>query len=164
MAVGWIAMRLRRAGFGRRRSASLHITSASATTTPSTVALPYIFATLALRLTIFISMRSWSPGSTGRRNFAFSIPASSTSFLCPVRHLLEHQHAGHLRHGFDDQHAGHHRKVGKVPLEERLVHRHVLDADDAVRLHFHDAVHQQHRIAVRQNLAYFINVQNWHGK
>src|SRR5205823_3889244 len=39
-------------------SASLHITSASATTLPSTVAAPYIFATVALRLVTFISIRS----------------------------------------------------------------------------------------------------------
>src|SRR5215470_9163639 len=40
------------------RSCSLHISTASATTTPSTVALPCIFAMLALRLVTCISMRS----------------------------------------------------------------------------------------------------------
>ena len=63
-------------------SASLHITSASATTRPSTVAMPAILATLALRLRIFISMRRVSPGTTGRRKLgAGRWPASSTSLL-----------------------------------------------------------------------------------
>ena len=39
-------------------SASLHIISASATTTPSTVALPDILATVALRFSSCISMRN----------------------------------------------------------------------------------------------------------
>ena len=38
------------------------------------------------------------------------------------------QHAAHLRHRLDDQHARHDRMPGKVPLEERLVDRDVLDA------------------------------------
>ena len=44
-----------------------------------TVALPVIFATDALRRRTVISMRSWSPGSTGRRNRASSIDARRTS-------------------------------------------------------------------------------------
>src|SRR5438552_454129 len=44
-------------------SASLHITSASATSAPSTVALPLILATEALRFSIVSSMRNWSPGT-----------------------------------------------------------------------------------------------------
>ena len=50
---------LRRAGVRcRGLSSSLHITSASATRTPSTVARPAILATVPLRLITFISMRN----------------------------------------------------------------------------------------------------------
>ena len=90
------------------------MTSASATTTPSTVATPAILATLALRLMTFISMRSVSPGTTGRRKRAFSMATSSTSLLCAVGDGLQHQHAGGLRHGLDDQDARHHREIGKM--------------------------------------------------
>src|SRR6266545_1725043 len=38
----------------------------------------------------------------------------------------------HLRHRLDDEHARHHRVAGKVALEKRLVHRHVLDRLDAL--------------------------------
>ena len=69
-------------------SASLHMTSASATTTPSTVATPAILATLALRLMTFISMRSVSPGTTGRRKRAFSMATSRTSLLARSSMLL----------------------------------------------------------------------------
>ncbi len=55
------------------------MTSTSATTTPSTVARPAILATEALRFTTLISIRSVSPGTTGLRKRAFSIPTSSTS-------------------------------------------------------------------------------------
>ena len=96
-------------------------------------------------------MRSWSPGTTGLRKRAFSTATSSTSLLVAVRHGLQHQHAGGLRHGLDDQHAGHDREIGEVALEERLVVRDVLDADDALGLHLHDAVHQEHRVAMGQN-------------
>src|SRR5690606_12696860 len=40
--------------------------------------------------------------------------------------------AGRLCQSLDDQHAGHDRKLRKVPLEERLVDRDVLDADAAL--------------------------------
>jgi hypothetical protein len=46
---------------------------ASATTRPSTVASPLNFHTLMRRCTFVTLMRSWSPGTTGRRNFALSI-------------------------------------------------------------------------------------------
>src|SRR5207302_6001641 len=69
-------------------SASLHMTSASATSAPSTVALPLIFATDALRFSMISSMRSWSPGTTCFRNFAYSTETSSTSLLWRSSMLL----------------------------------------------------------------------------
>ena len=139
------------------------MTSASATTTPSTVATPAILATLALRLMIFISMRSVSPGTTGRRKRAFSMATSSTSLLSRSGMLLQHQDARGLRHGLDDQHAGHHRKIGEVAREKRLVGGDVLDPDDAFGFHFYDAVHQQKRVAMGQNRPDLVDVHNGHG-
>src|ERR1017187_7060302 len=100
------------------------MTSASATTTPSTL------ATLALRCRIFISMRRVSPGTTGRRKRAFSMATRSTSLLARSGiswstrmpgfgddDAIDGGHAGHLGHaGFalEDLHlhaqgvAGHH--------------------------------------------------------
>ena len=108
-------------------------------------------------------MRSVSPGTTGRRNRAFSMATSSTSLFCAVRHALQHQDAGGLRHGLHDQHAGHHRKIGKVALEKRLVVGDILDPDDAFGFHFYDAVHQQKRVAMRQNRPDIVDIQNGHG-
>ena len=44
--------------------------------------------------------------------------------------------------------------------KERLIDGHVLDADDALRFQFLDAVHQQKRIAVRQDFADGVDVQS----
>ena len=49
-----------------------------------------------------------------------------------------------------------------MPHEKRLVDGDVLDADDALRFQFLDAVHQQHRIAVRKNVADGLDVQRRH--
>ncbi len=46
---------------------------ASATETPSTVPVPWNFQTLPRLRSLTTSSRSWSPGTTGRRNFALSI-------------------------------------------------------------------------------------------
>src|SRR5690606_3758751 len=69
--------------------------------------------------------------------------------LFDVRYRAHHQQAADLRHGLDDEHTGHHRVAGIVALEERLVDRDVLDADDApIRFILDDPVDQQHRIAM----------------
>ena len=58
------------------RSETANTTTASATSFPSTSARPAILPKLPLerRLSTSISMRNWSPGTTGRRNFALSMP------------------------------------------------------------------------------------------
>ncbi len=48
--------------------------------------------------------------------------------------------------------------------EERLVDGNVLDPDDALRLQFENAVHQEHREAVREDLTDLFNVQDRHGE
>ena len=45
--------------------------------------------------------------------------------------LAEQQKTRDLCEGFDHQHAGHERRAGKMPLKKLLVHRDVLDGDDA---------------------------------
>ena len=46
--------------------------------------------------------------------------------------------------------------------EERLIHRHVLDPNDALLLQLQNPVHQKHRIAMRQNVANFLDVEEGH--
>src|SRR5579875_1262436 len=43
-----------------------------------------------------------------------------------------------------------------------LVHRDVLDANNRVVRHLDDAVHHEHRIAVRQNRRYFLNIHQYY--
>ena len=54
------------------RSTTRAIISASATTLPSTKATPFIRQVRPRFCSISSSQRSWSPGSTGRRNFTLS--------------------------------------------------------------------------------------------
>jgi len=50
-----------------------------------------------------------------------------------------------------------------MAAEERLVHRHVLDADGApVAFDEHHAIHEQHGIAVRQDALHLLNAQFGH--
>jgi hypothetical protein len=75
-----------------------------------------------------------------------------------VRHLalaLQHlvqQNPRRLRHRLQLQHARKDRHARKMPLEARLVRRHVLEAHDPVLVvALHDAVHQDERMPVRQD-------------
>src|SRR6185437_11559804 len=75
-----------------------------------------------------------------------------------VSEALEGEHRRGLRHRLHDEDAGHHRVVREVPREERLVHRHVLDRDEALVLLVLDhAVDQQERVAVREILLDLLN-------
>ena len=126
---------------------------------PSTVAMPLTFAIDARLRRIFISIRSWSPGAHGLAELRAIDTGQQHQFALAVGNAAQHQDARHLRHGFDDQDAGHYRIIREMAREERLVHGHVLDADDAFGLQFLDAVHQKERIAVRQDFADGVNVQ-----
>jgi len=60
-----------------------------------------------------------------------------------VLEAAQEEHRAALRHRFHDQHARHHRRAGEVALEELLVGRDVLDADDLLSfLELEDAVDQ----------------------
>ena len=66
---------------------------------------------------------------------------------------MQQQQAAHLRHRLEDEHRRHDRVPGEMALEERLVDGDVLHALDEVPLvERRDAVHQQERIAVRQEV------------
>ena len=67
--------------------------------------------------------------------------------------------ARRLRHALDQQHAGKDRLAGEMPGELRLVERDVLDADaGVVAVDLDDAVDQQERVAVRQQLQDLLDV------
>src|SRR5215212_7887554 len=67
--------------------------------------------------------------------------------------LLKRVDGPDLRHRLQDEDAGHDGRAGEVALEEVLVDRHLLDPDDAHPLRqLDDAVNEQERVAVRQNL------------
>src|SRR5207249_1040329 len=73
----------------------------------------------------------------------------------------KHQDASDLGHGFQNQHARHHRLSGKVAVKEVLVNGDVLQADRALSgLDLKDSVHEEHRVAVRQERAYLFNIQH----
>src|SRR5512143_491995 len=60
---------------------------------------------------------------------------------------------GELRERLDDEHGGHYREFREMTLEERLVHRDVLDASNRRRRNERrDAVEEEHGIPVRQVL------------
>src|SRR4026207_168982 len=63
--------------------------------------------------------------------------------------VADAQRTGRLRQPCDDEHPRHDRELRKMPLEERLVDRHALDADGAlVAIHVDDAVDHQEGIAM----------------
>jgi len=152
-------------GRGFRRlsslSASLHITSTSATSWPSTVAFPAIFATLAFRLTMVISMRSVSPGTPAAGSAHNRWQRAAPAWLARSGRI-QHQHPGRLRHGFHNQHARHHREVGKVAMKKGSLKVTFLIPTNALGLHFDNPVHQQKRIAVGQDRPDFVDIQNSH--
>ena len=117
------------------------MTSASATTTPSTVATPAILATLAFRLEDLHLHAQGVAGHDGAAEARVFDGHEEHQFVGAVRHIVEHQDARGLRHGFDDQHAGHDGKIREMAGELGLIGGDALDADDAVGLHFDDAVH-----------------------
>src|SRR5687767_8374162 len=80
--------------------------------------------------------------------------------------LLERVDRADLRHRLDDEDAGHDGRAGEVALKEVLVDRHLLDPDDAHPAgQLDDAVHEQERVAVRQDLLNGAGVENgFHGK
>jgi hypothetical protein len=61
--------------------------------------------------------------------------------------------AGGLRHAFDQEHAGHDRIAGEVSLKIGFIRRHVFDSGSRpVTVHIDDAIDQEERIAMGQEL------------
>ena len=82
-------------------------------------------------------------------------------FLIAIRNVFEDENAGRLSHGFDDEDAGHDREIGVAAVEEWLVDRaDILDADDAFRIHFEDAIDQQEWVAMRQDLPNLVYIHD----
>ncbi len=83
--------------------------------------------------------------------------------IIAIGDVAEDEDAGGLGHGFDDDDPGHDGEIGEVAREEGLVRGDVFDAQNAFRIHFEDAVNEQHGVTMRQDAPYLINIQIWHG-
>ena len=101
-------------------------------------------------------------GANGPAEFRPFDRSQQDDFTLSIRHRFQYQHARHLRHRFDDENTRHHREVGEMPGEEGFVGRDILDAYDAQFLEFDNAVDQQERVAVGQNVADRVNVEKSH--
>ena len=62
---------------------------------------------------------------------------------------VEHKYSGRLGHGLYLKHSGHYRLLGEMTLEERFVHRHVLDGHGMFLVNLYDLVDQQEGETVR---------------
>src|ERR1041384_5887999 len=81
--------------------------------------------------------------------------------LVAVLDLTQSQHRADLGQRFDHEHARHHRRAGKVALEIRLVDTDLLDADDSFARHeFYDAIDEEKRITMRQELLNREGIEN----
>src|SRR3989338_3626762 len=69
-----------------------------------------------------------------------------------VLRLVQQNDAAHLRHRLHDQHPGHDGAAREVSAEEVFVHRDVLQADRPRPAQLHDAVHQEKRVPMGQDL------------
>ena len=73
---------------------------------------------------------------------------------------LEHQNARDLRYGFHLEHARHDGVTGEMALEERFVDRDGFLADRLeLAVEFQDAVDEQERVAVRQDLHDLVDIE-----
>ena len=72
--------------------------------------------------------------------------------------IAQHENATHLGHGLDLKHAGHDGLMREVSLEIGFIGSDVLDADHMFLALLDDLVDKQHRVAVRQHLAYLVDV------
>ena len=59
---------------------------------------------------------------------------------------------------------GHDRKIREMAGKKRLIHGDILNADDAIGLQLLNAVHQQHGIAVREDVADRLNIHDRHAQ
>ena len=79
--------------------------------------------------------------------------------LAAVLFWIEHGDAADLCHRLEDQDARHDRVAREVAQEVRLIHRDILDARRRLeRLELDDAVDEQHRRAMRQDLLDLVDI------
>ena len=106
------------------------------------------------RCSSFTSRRSWSPGTTGRRNFASSMPTTWTSSARGSGAVLQQPDARPPGPALSmSSTPGHHRLPREVALEELLGAGDVLRGDQPpARVVLEDAVHEHERVLGR-NLA-----------
>ena len=127
-------------------------TVASATTTPSTFASPLYHHILRR----FLILVMWKADLVAWRHWLTEAALVDGHEIYDLRlgvaHRIEHaDRTGGLRHRLDDQDARHDWLLRKMTGEMRLVDRDIFDADRRiVVIDLDDAVHQQERIAMRQ--------------
>ena len=102
-----------------------------------------------LKASTSTSMRNWSPGVTGRRNLAFSMPVKTASFFSRSGISFSMMMAPAWAIASTTSTPGMMRIAGKVALKKGLVHGHILDGYQALAaLELDDSVNQQKRVAV----------------
>jgi hypothetical protein len=130
-------------------SDTMAVTSASQTTSDSTKALPNIFQNGDRFEDIDFNAKTIAR----HHRLAKFCPVNASQIDERLRRRpqrFEGQESADLRHRFHDQDTGHDRPSREMSLEERLIYRHVLDADyPTIRFEFEDTVDEQKRITMR---------------
>ena len=152
-------------GISVSRSTILHISVASAASSPLTVALAMQFA----------EAQTFTPGDdvhfqpqliSGNDRSAETRIVNRDEIqqlFFALRHFLKQQEASRLRHGFDDQDSRHDWLSRKMPLKIAFIDCDVLDSHNALpSFHFFNAIYQKERVAMRQNLLDIVDVEK-HG-
>ena len=86
--------------------------------------------------------------------------AAKQSKLAAVLFRIKHGNAADLCHSLQNQHARHNRMIRKMTAKMRLHHRDILDSYCRLeRLKLNNAINEQHRRAMRQDLLNLIYIQ-----
>lgn len=101
-------------------------------------------------------------GNHGLPKFGFFDGSKQDQLLFPVGQGFQHENTSDLSHRFHYEYARHDRKSRKMTIKKRLICGDILQPDNRVLSHFQDAIDQQHRVAVRQNLPDILNVHHRH--
>ena len=123
----------RRGGISVSRSTILHISVASAASSPFTVACPR-----ACRIRFRARPPHSFPSSIGRRerpvcgSAHYRSRRNRSAFSRDPELPCSSKQAARLRHGFDDQDARHHRLSRKMPLKIAFIDGDVLDSHNAL--------------------------------
>jgi len=85
----------------------------------------------------------------GSDGFGFA-PNEKGNIIFRIRHLIQDQHAPCLGHGFNLDHTRHHGVSRKMSFKKRLVHGHILYANNIILSHLHDLVDEEEWWTVRE--------------